>query len=144
MEKNIEPNGIEIYESKDGAARFYIAYVSKDCSTGIMILKPKAALPKHNRPNAIENLTQISGKCLMKLFDKNDNQTDIELTVGEGVRMPRKYIKMQKRKNTTFQAFLKYHRRIFRISVHPNSLCSKTNIPFRIFKLLPTTVRLSP
>lgn len=80
-------NSTEIYENSDGTVRFYIAYSSKKFSTGILILKPGTSFQKHNRPNAIENLTQISGKCLMKIFGKNNHYTDYKLNPGEGIRV---------------------------------------------------------
>ena len=82
-----EKNGITIYENNEKTARFYISYVSEECSTGILFLAPGASLSKHNRPHAIENLTQISGTCLMTLFDKQDDKKEIVLGVGEGIRM---------------------------------------------------------
>lgn len=77
----------EIYENNDGNVRIYIAYSSNKFSTGLLILKPGAFLPKHNRPKAIENLTQIYGSCLMKIFDKVDHSKNYRLNPGEGVRM---------------------------------------------------------
>ncbi len=85
----MEENGIEIYQSEDGSVKFYIALVNKECSAGLLVLSPGSALPKHNRPLAVENLTQISGTCLMTLFDENDQTTEITLHVGEGVKMPK-------------------------------------------------------
>lgn len=80
-------NPIEIYETPDAQARFYFSHSDKYFSTGVLVLQPGAALPKHNRPLAIENLTQITGKCLMTLFDEHDKPRGIELKPGEGVRM---------------------------------------------------------
>lgn len=80
-------NAIEIYESKDEKSRFYFSHSDKNLTTGVLVLQPKSALPRHNRPLAIENLTQVGGKCLMTLFDEKDSPNDIELKVGEGVRI---------------------------------------------------------
>lgn len=85
----MEENAIEIYESPDGKSTFYFTHSDKNQTTGVLVLQPRAALAKHNRPNAVENLTQISGKCLMTLFDAEDRPTEIELNPGEGVKMPK-------------------------------------------------------
>lgn len=82
-------NAIEIYETQDGKARFYFSHSDTGHTTGVLVLQPHAALPKHNRPHAVENLTQVSGTCLMNIFDEHDVPNDIELLVGEGVRMPK-------------------------------------------------------
>lgn len=78
---------IEIYDTPDGKARFYFSHSDESMTTGVLVLQPGASLPKHNRPNGIENLTQISGTCKMTLFDEQDQPTDYILKVGEGVRM---------------------------------------------------------
>lgn len=80
-------NAIEIYESRDEKARFYFSHSDENFTTGVLVLHPGAALPKHNRPLAEENLTQITGKCLMTLFDEKDIPTEYLLTPGEGVKM---------------------------------------------------------
>ena len=82
-------NSTEIYQTDDSLVTFHISYSSKNFSTGILLLKPGVILPKHNRPNAVENLTQIAGKCLMKLFDENNKPIDYEVDPGEGIRMPK-------------------------------------------------------
>ncbi len=80
-------NSTAIFETEDGSARFYFSHSSTDFTTGILVLKPGAALPKHNRPHAIENLTQVAGKCLMTLFDEDGTSKEYALQPGEGVRM---------------------------------------------------------
>lgn len=85
----MEENAIEIYQSPDGKSTFYFTHSDENQTTGVLVLLPGAALTKHNRPNAIENLTQVSGKCLMTLFDAGDKPSEIELNPGEGVRMPK-------------------------------------------------------
>jgi len=80
-------NAIEIYESSDGKARFYFSHSDNERTTGVLVLQPQSALPKHNRPFSVENLTQISGTCLMTLFDEHDKPTKIELAEGEGIKM---------------------------------------------------------
>lgn len=84
----INKNPIEIYETPEGGARFYFSHSDKNFTTGVLILQPKAALPRHNRPFAFENLTQVFGKCNMSLFDENNERVDYELKAGEGIRMP--------------------------------------------------------
>lgn len=82
-------NAITIYETPDKKARFYFSHSDNNLTTGVLVLQPRSALPKHNRPHAIENLTQICGKCLMTLFDDNSELKEIEITVGEGIKMPK-------------------------------------------------------
>ncbi len=81
-------SNVEVYESESGDVRFYIAYSDNKISSGILVMKPYASLPKHNRPLAIENDTQISGKCLMTLFYDNREES-VELGAGEGIQMDR-------------------------------------------------------
>lgn len=83
----MKDNAIAIYETIDAKARFYFSHSDSSFTTGVLVLEPGAALQKHNRPHAVENLTQITGKCFMTLFDTNDVATEIELTAGEGMRM---------------------------------------------------------
>lgn len=80
-------NAIAIYESPDRKARFYFSHSDSQLTTGVMVLQPGAVLSKHNRPHAFENLTQVAGRCFMTLFDEKDVPAEIELRVGEGVRM---------------------------------------------------------
>lgn len=82
-------NAIEIYEPPDKKSRFYFSHSDECYTTGVLVLQPGASLAKHNRPQAVENLTQISGKCLMTLYDAQDKPTEIELNPGEGVKMPK-------------------------------------------------------
>lgn len=84
-------NPIEIYESKDKGVRFYFTHSDEKFTTGVMVIQPKYELPKHNRPLAVENLMQISGICLMKLFsdkDQDDSKMRI-LTPGEYLEIPK-------------------------------------------------------
>lgn len=74
-------------ESPDGKARFYFSHSDEKFTTGILVLQPRAALPKHNRPHAIENDVQIGGRCLMTIFNENDTTQEVEIAAGEGVRM---------------------------------------------------------
>ena len=85
----MEENAITIYETPDKKARFYFSLSDNNLTTGVLVMEPNCALPKHNRPHAIENLTQVYGKCLMTLYDEKEQIREIELAVGEGVRMPK-------------------------------------------------------
>lgn len=85
----MKDNVITIYESADKKARFYFSHSDSNLTTGVLVLQPGCSLPKHNRPHAIENLTQISGKCMMTLFDEKNELKEIELIVGEGIKMPK-------------------------------------------------------
>ncbi len=80
-------NAIEIYQSPDGKATFYFSHSDSNFTTGVMVIEPNSSLPKHKRPLAFENLTQVSGKCLMTLFNEKDEAIEIELNVGEGIKM---------------------------------------------------------
>ena len=75
-------SAFEVYETPDGSARFYFSHSDKEFTTGILVLNPKAELSKHNRPHAIENLIQISGRCVMKLFETPTQSTDHTLLPG--------------------------------------------------------------
>ena len=82
-------NAITIYETPDKKARFYFSHSDKNVTTGVLVMEPGKALVKHNRPCAIENLTQVYGKCLMTLFDDDNKTKEYELVIGEGVKMPK-------------------------------------------------------
>jgi len=80
---------IETYESQDGTVRFYFAHSSKEFTAGVMVIKPNCELPKHNRPFAEENLEQISGECVMKLFSDENNFTEHILKNGDFLKIPK-------------------------------------------------------
>jgi quercetin dioxygenase-like cupin family protein len=85
---NEEP--FKVWQSPDGKARFVFSHSSKDFTTGVLILQPGAQLPKHNRPLGFENLTQLSGKCEMTVFDVSDNEKigkTVDLEVGDILKM---------------------------------------------------------
>jgi quercetin dioxygenase-like cupin family protein len=75
-------NPIEAYESKDRGVKFYFTHSDDKFTTGVMVIRPQYELPKHNRPLAVENLVQISGTCLMKLFTELDEVTEHILAPG--------------------------------------------------------------
>ena len=72
---------IEAYEDPSGKARFYFTHTSDQFTTGVLELDPGGELPRHNRPNGVENLVQLSGSCVMKLFS-NDSTPDPEREVA--------------------------------------------------------------
>lgn len=53
-----------------------------------MVIAPHYELPKHNRPLAVENLVQISGTCVMKLFADEANFTEHVLQKGDHLVIP--------------------------------------------------------
>lgn len=78
----------EIWEDAEHQARFCFAHVSREFSTGVLVLKPDAELLKHHRPLAYENLLQISGHCQITLLSENgDVEATYDLTPGTALRM---------------------------------------------------------
>jgi quercetin dioxygenase-like cupin family protein len=78
----------EIWEDPSGHARFCFSHQSTDFTTGVLVLKPDAELPKHNRPLAYENLYQISGTSLLTLLNEDGSvQETRELRPGSGLGM---------------------------------------------------------
>ena len=80
-------NPFEIWEDPANKVRFYFSHSDTDFTTGVMMIPADTELPKHNRPLAIENLVQVSGKCLMTVFDDSDNPSDYILEVGSTLSM---------------------------------------------------------
>lgn len=77
----------EVWQDPDTKVIFYFSHSDENLTTGVMVIPPKTELPKHNRPKAFENLVQVSGKCVMKVFDDNDDVTEYTLEVGKDLRM---------------------------------------------------------
>ena len=77
----------EIWEDPETSVRLIFSYSDTKLTTGIMIIPPKKALPKHNRPLAIENIVQVSGRCLIKVFSEADKATEHILTPGTSLSM---------------------------------------------------------
>lgn len=77
----------EIWKDPDTGVVFYFSHSDEKLTTGVMMIPPGAALPKHNRPHAYENLVQVGGKCQMTVFDKNGNSTKHILNVNNSLRM---------------------------------------------------------
>jgi hypothetical protein len=69
----------EIYQLPQGKIVF--SGTTKDLSTGALYLNPHQELPKHNRP-VTEQLVQIVGTSIIKLFEHGDNLVD-EITLNE-------------------------------------------------------------
>ena len=77
----------EVWEDPQTHVRFYFSHSDEQFTTGVMVIPAHTELPKHNRPFAIENLVQVSGKCLMKVFDENDIATEHILEPGDNLSM---------------------------------------------------------
>jgi quercetin dioxygenase-like cupin family protein len=81
----------ETWRTDDGAT-FVFSYSDDKLTTGALILQPGAKLPKHNRPVGYENLTQLSGRSEMTVYDMTDEEKIekvVELQNGEVLRMQR-------------------------------------------------------
>lgn len=77
----------EIWQDPQTKVTFYFSHSDENLTTGVMVIPPKTELPKHNRPKAFENLVQVSGKCVMIVFDESENSTEHTLEVGSTLRM---------------------------------------------------------
>ena len=77
----------EIWQDPETKVTFYFSHSDENLTTGVMVIPPKTELPKHNRPKAFENLVQISGQCLMKVFNDDGSVTEHSLEAGEKLRM---------------------------------------------------------
>lgn len=83
-------DSLEVYEDKEKTVRFYFTHSSKEFTTGVLVIQPHKELPKHNRPLAVENLIQISGKCVMKLFKGETEQfEEHKLNPGNYLSIPK-------------------------------------------------------
>lgn len=81
-------SAFEVWESPDGQARFYFSHFDKIFTAGVMMLRPGAQLPKHNRPLAVENLVQVGSECQMTLLDDHDEiEEEHVLKTGDTLRM---------------------------------------------------------
>ena len=77
----------ETYKITQG--NIMIAFSDKNLSVGILTINSKQELSKHNRP-VLESLYQIKGKCVIKLFDKNNNVKEVILNERESIDIPPK------------------------------------------------------
>ena len=75
----------EIYELPQGKTT--ISFCDENLSIGLLDLNPKQALAKHNRP-VDEELVQIYGSCVMKLFDSDKLTKEVILNEGERLVIP--------------------------------------------------------
>lgn len=68
-----------------------IAFSDKNLSIGVLEINPGQELTKHNRP-VLESLYQISGSCLMKIFNENGKINEKILKVDDTLDIePNKY-----------------------------------------------------
>lgn len=83
-----ERGPFEMLEGEEGKVQFCFSHSDKQFTTGVMVLRPNAELPKHNRPLAIENLLQVSGVCQVTLYsEKGEIEASYELRPGTSLRM---------------------------------------------------------
>lgn len=75
----------EIYELPQG--KITIGFCDENLSIGLLELNPNQELSKHNRPVA-EELVQIHGTCVMKLFDGDKLVKEVSLNEGEKLEVP--------------------------------------------------------
>lgn len=72
----------EIYQLPQG--KITINSCDKNSSIGLLELDPNQALEKHNKP-VDEELVQIQGSCVMRLF--NDDKLTKEVILNEGDKL---------------------------------------------------------
>lgn len=78
----------EAWKDPATGVEFVFTHSDEKFTTGVMYIPPGAALPKHNRPKAFENLKQISGKCQMTVFElDSEGSFDKVLDPGDTLRM---------------------------------------------------------
>ena len=76
-------DAFEMWEDPNTGARFCFAHVGADFAAGVLVMKPDSELPKHNRPQAAENLLQIEGRSQVTLLgETGEVQASYELTPG--------------------------------------------------------------
>ncbi len=78
---------MEAWEDPVTKVQFYFSHSDAKFTTGVMVIPAGAALPKHNRPSAVENLVQVAGRCEMTVFDDSENKTIYELKPGSYLSM---------------------------------------------------------
>lgn len=77
---------IEAYTNQQGA-KIYVSFSDSLLSVGSLVLNSHCALPKHNRP-VTEQLRQIEGECVMKLFDGDTLIQEIRMKEGDSLLIP--------------------------------------------------------
>ena len=75
----------EIYQLPQG--KITIDFCDEKSSAGSLELNSNQSLEKHNRP-VNEELIQIYGSCVMKLFDGNKPEKEVILNKGEKLIIP--------------------------------------------------------
>jgi|SRR3989344_6781910 len=75
---------VEIFEVKEG--RIIVAFCNENLSVGILVLHPNQQLPRHNRP-VKEELVQIHGKSVIKLFDNDKLIKEISIEEGKNLEI---------------------------------------------------------
>ena len=76
---------IEIYELPQG--KITICFCDETISIGLLELNPNQELPKHNR-SVMEELVQVYGSCVMKIFQKDKIAQEVRLTEGKKLEIP--------------------------------------------------------
>ena len=75
----------EIHKLPQGKIVF--SCVTKELSIGALSLNPNQELPKHNRP-VIEQLVQVVGTCVMKLFNEENLVQEVTLRENDTLIIP--------------------------------------------------------
>ena len=75
----------EIYKLPQG--KIIIGSSDKNLSIGLLHLLPQQTLDKHNRP-VTEQLVQVSGACVMKLFEGETIVKEVTLNEGDSLVIP--------------------------------------------------------
>lgn len=75
----------EIYQLPQG--KITISFCDKNLSLGLLDLDPNQELAKHNRA-VDEELVQVHGSCVMKLFDGDELVKEVTIHEGEKLLIP--------------------------------------------------------
>jgi mannose-6-phosphate isomerase-like protein (cupin superfamily) len=75
----------EIYQLPQG--KIVLSAIKKNLSTGVLYLNPRQKLQKHNRP-VMEQLVQIAGTCVMKIFDGDNLVEEVTLQENDTLTIP--------------------------------------------------------
>lgn len=76
---------VEIYQLPQG--KIIIGISTANISLGLLYLLPHQEYPKHNRPVS-EQLTQIQGNCVMKLFEGDKVIKEVTLHENDSLVIP--------------------------------------------------------
>jgi len=91
----------EVYELPQG--KIVLTSITKNLSTGVLYLNPYKELLKHNR-SVTEQLLQVLGTCVIKLFDGELFTQEITLHENETLTIPANQFHVHK--NPTNEASL--------------------------------------